>query len=402
MTDIEDFSDNRVSYQRLQPERLKNTLPRWRLWLHKIDIFSAIPTPKTYPVSTRTSIIGTCIFIFVFATYVISSFVFFVIDNVPRLNEFSQLDDSVSLTAGPEIAMQFLYGKDVLNESITNTSIFSITMQQVIKYLDPAKQDNSSTQIPLKICYSSEIDWMPQNASKQAFLCPQVQLNLSGQLYRSEEFIYPRIQIDYCPYLHPEKKLQCETEKQIRKVVAGGRLFLYIKNQAPDVNFVGKKTEGLKYQVFQYFLVPGLYNRAEIVLQKQLVSRTGDYLTQFQTKHEDYLLVNRQYLYVTNVTQNDDGRAVTESLSIYKGYQIFLRLDQEVRIIQVVKDTIIDVVAQWGAFYGVLVGAFALYFLKYNQNQFYKKNKQWANFDSNEALFESKQLNETEGKSPID
>ncbi|CAD8158584.1 unnamed protein product [Paramecium pentaurelia] len=402
MSDIEDLSNNNSSYQRLQPERYRNSLPKWRLMLHKIDIFSAIPTPKTYPVSTRRSLIGTFIFIFLFTTYIISSFVFFIIDNVPRLNEYSQLDDSDSLTVGPEIAMQFLYGKDVLNESITNTSIFSITMQQVIKYLDPAKQDNSSTQIPLKICYSSDIEWMPENASKLAFLCPEVQLNLSGQLYKSEEFIYPRIQIDYCPYFHPEKKLQCETEAQIRKTVAGGRLFLYIKNQAPEVNFVGKKTQGLKYQVFQYFLVPGLYNRAEIVLQKQLVSMSGDYLTQFSTKHDEFLLVNRQYLYVTNVSQNDVGRQPTDSLSIYKGYQIFLRLDQEIKIIQVVKDTIIDVIAQWGAFYGVLVGAFALYFLKYNQNQFYEKNKQWANFDQNEALFESKQLNETEVKSPID
>lgn len=66
---------------------------------------------------------------------------------------------------------------------------------------------------------------MPENASKLAFLCPEVQLNLSGQLYKSEEFIYPRIQIDYCPYLHPEKKLQCETEEKIRKV---NSLFIYL------------------------------------------------------------------------------------------------------------------------------------------------------------------------------
>lgn len=64
--------------------------------LHKIDIFSAIPTPKTYPVSTKRSLIGTFIFIFLFTTYIISSFVcinlfnlVFIIDNVPRLNEYS-------------------------------------------------------------------------------------------------------------------------------------------------------------------------------------------------------------------------------------------------------------------------------------------------------------------------
>ncbi|CAD8074921.1 unnamed protein product [Paramecium sonneborni] len=395
MSDIEDLSQDRQSYQRLQPERQKDTLPRWKVILHKIDLFSMIPTPKTYPVSTKRSLIGTFIFIFLFASYIISSFVLFIIDNVPRLNEYTQLDDSTSITEGPEIAIQFLYGSPFY-DSITNNSLFNISMQQVVKYLDPTKEDNSSQQIPLKICYSKFLDWMPKNASNLAFLCPMVPLNLSGQLYQSQEFIYPRIQIDYCPYKDPKKN--CSTEEDIKKVTAGGRLFLYIKSQAPDVNFVtGKETNALTYQVFQYFLTPGLYNRAEIVLQKQSVSMTGDYLTQFKTKHEQFLIVNRQYLYVTNVTYND--MITQRDSAIYKGFQIYLRLDQEVKIVQVVKDTIINVVAQWGAFYGVLVGAFALYFLKYNQQQFYKKNKQWANFDQNQVLHESKQLKESEFKS---
>ncbi|CAD8070374.1 unnamed protein product [Paramecium sonneborni] len=394
MSDIEDFQDHRQSYQRLQPERQRNTLPKWKILLHKVDLFSMIPTPKTYPVSTKRSLIGTFVFIFLFASYIISSFIFFIIDNVPRLNEYTQLDDSTSVTQGPDLAIQFLYGSPFY-DSITNDTFFSITMQQVIKYLDPTKEDNSSIQIPLKTCYSQDLDWMPKNASHLAFLCPMVPLNLSGQLYQSEEFIYPRIQIDYCPYKDTSKK--CESEDEIKRITAGGRLFLYIKSQAPDVNFVtGKETNALTYQVFQYFLTPGLYNRAEIVLQKQSVTMKGDYLTQFKTKHEEFLIVNRQYLYVTNVTQNDV--ISKRNASIYKGFQIFLRLDQEVKITQVVKTTIIDTVAQWGAFYGVLVGAFALYFLKYNQKQFYEKNKQWANFDSNDNLNESKQLHETEIK----
>lgn len=49
--------------------------------------------------------------------------------------------------------------------------------------------------------------------------------------------------------------------------------------------------------------------------------------------------------------------------------------------IDVVYDTITTKVSEWGAFWGVLFAAFAFYFLKYNTNKFYAKNKDWANFD---------------------
>lgn len=34
-------------------------------------------------------------------------------------------------------------------------------------------------------------------------------------------------------------------------------------------------------------------------------------------------------------------------------------------------------ISKWGAFWGVLFAAFALYFLSYNKDRFYEKNKTW-------------------------
>lgn len=53
-------------------------------------------------------------------------------------------------------------------------------MQEVVKFLDPTKKDDTSKNIPMKTCYAKDIPWMPSNASNLEFLCPTVPLNLSG------------------------------------------------------------------------------------------------------------------------------------------------------------------------------------------------------------------------------
>ncbi len=42
--------------------------------------------------------------------------------------------------------------------------------------------------------------------------------------------------------------------------------------------------------------------------------------------------------------------------------------------------TIIDHISLWGAFFGVLFSVFALVFLSYNRNKFYKKHPSWNRF----------------------
>lgn len=42
--------------------------------------------------------------------------------------------------------------------------------------------------------------------------------------------------------------------------------------------------------------------------------------------------------------------------------------------------TLLDHVSLWGAFWGVLFAAFALFFLSYNRRKFYEKNPKWNQF----------------------
>lgn len=55
-------------------------------------------------------------------------------------------------------------------------------------------------------------------------------------------------------------------------------------------------------------------------------------------------------------------------------------MDQEIKVVQVVKVTIVDIIAKWGAFWGVLFAGFAFYFLRYNQTSFYNKYPDWYDY----------------------
>jgi len=91
------------------------------------------------------------------------------------------MDNSAYNTTGPQIAIQFLWGKDAFDENVVDASYFTISMQEVIKYLDPSIPDYSKTQIPIST--SCTPSWIPSKASNFKYTCPTVPLNLSGQLY---------------------------------------------------------------------------------------------------------------------------------------------------------------------------------------------------------------------------
>ena len=47
---------------------------------------------------------------------------------------------------------------------------------------------------------------------------------------------------------------------------------------------------------------------------------------------------------------------------------------------KVTYSTLLDHVAKWGAFFNVLFGVFAIFFLAYNKKRFYQKNPDWDRF----------------------
>ena len=54
-----------------------------------LDIFTFVPIPQSYPVSTKRSKCGSITLLIVFLGYVIYDFVSFVTDNPPRLNSYN-------------------------------------------------------------------------------------------------------------------------------------------------------------------------------------------------------------------------------------------------------------------------------------------------------------------------
>lgn len=55
-----------------------------------IDVFSYVPVPQAYPVSTNKSKVGSFIFLCVLIGYLIFDFYQFVVNNVPTLNSYAQ------------------------------------------------------------------------------------------------------------------------------------------------------------------------------------------------------------------------------------------------------------------------------------------------------------------------
>lgn len=57
--------------------------------LHALDIFSFLPVPRTNPISTKRSICGSFLLLFIFFGYIIYSLVSFFVANYPRMNLYS-------------------------------------------------------------------------------------------------------------------------------------------------------------------------------------------------------------------------------------------------------------------------------------------------------------------------
>lgn len=57
-------------------------------FLELIDVFSYIPVPQAYPVSTKKSKIGSVVFILALIGYLAYDFYKFIVDNVPIINAY--------------------------------------------------------------------------------------------------------------------------------------------------------------------------------------------------------------------------------------------------------------------------------------------------------------------------
>ena len=87
---------------------------------------------------------------------------------------------------------------------------------------------------------------------------------MSGLMYATEYFLSARFDVKFC---NPNKRSDCAPWNELKKITGGGRVYLFIKNDAPNINLAtGENSEILKYTTYQFFLVPGTYLRNEIIM----------------------------------------------------------------------------------------------------------------------------------------
>lgn len=80
----------------------------------------------------------------------------------------------------------------------------------------------------------------------------------------------------------------------------------------------GERKPNLKYKVFEYFLMPGFYPRAEIYFLKSLYVLYPDFFRRFLTETIEYIAFESYTTWLTNVSYYNP----------IDGYEIYFRMDQ--------------------------------------------------------------------------
>ncbi|KAM3143966.1 hypothetical protein pb186bvf_004017 [Paramecium bursaria] len=331
--------------------------------LRSLDLFSFLPVPKTKPVSSKRSLVGSLIMISLFLAYIIFGFTTFILNNAPRVNTYLN-ELPVANYSMPPIAFAFFQG-DPFNQTINDPQIFTFSYQMIYKPQQTKLQDQQ-VQVPLNSCRPS---WMVDQGFD--LLCPSDPGIMAGALYQSAMFVYPRIQVTYCN--QSNLSLNCTSQNNIDKIAAGGRILLFIKDEGPNIDLTtGKDIEKIPYRTFQFFLIPGLYPRAQIYFIWDQITIKPDFFKRFTTQVLQFLDFEDVSTWQTNVTVYNP----------YSAFQIFFRMELFQKVGFLYYATILDMISIWGAFWGVLFSAFATYFLMYNQESFYSENKEWEDFGS--------------------
>lgn len=84
-------------------------------FLELIDVFSYIPVPTAYPVSTNKSKFGSILFICVLISYLIYDFYNFVTNNIPIINAYRTNIINSGPFPMPKISFGMYYKQNTIN-----------------------------------------------------------------------------------------------------------------------------------------------------------------------------------------------------------------------------------------------------------------------------------------------
>ena len=327
----------------------------------KFDIFAFKPTPRGTRVSSAKSRLGTRIFLLVFISYIALTALQFLENNVPSINQyFVPLDERIEHPS-PEMSFAFQLGDD-LNETYYDETYFKFVFYQVTSYGDTDRPDEYE-EIPLVKCRP---EWMDMDFDSFCPSKPTVMRGFSG----SEIFKYPALRVYACVNT---TNTTCFDEEHVRWKLMTGRLFVYVQNY-PQIDYrTGALTPPTApFVATYYFMVWDLFDMADQKVNFKKVVVKPDLFNSFTTKTIQKLSLVDQTNYVSQVNTKDN----------HPLFQYTIKMDDDSINVTVVFHTTLDILSKWGAMWSLLFSVFALYFLRFNRENYYKEKPEMAKFES--------------------
>lgn len=132
-------------------------------FLEVIDVFSYIPVPQAYPISTKKSKIGSAIFICAIIGYLIYDFYKFVTDNVPNVNAYDTEIINKGFSPVPRLGFGMYFKQTTPTGStyfmFNDSSYFTYKFETYLTKLYPNKTDETTyVHIPLMACDNDKIN----------------------------------------------------------------------------------------------------------------------------------------------------------------------------------------------------------------------------------------------------
>lgn len=173
----------------------------------------------------------------------------------------------------PGVALAFIYGP-TLNQTLSNSSYFNFTLQQSYVKLG---SNSVSTNLTMAQC---QPDWLSQlNSFYKNLSCVNPStVHLQGVYLSSQVSYYPKIQVNLCNNVSGN----CSTWSDLQLMTSGGRVFVFLE-KAKTVDFLTGEINvpPIAYDLMNFFLVPHLYNRVNIVLELVTYKISPNYLTRW-------------------------------------------------------------------------------------------------------------------------
>ena len=336
--------------------------------LKKADLFRFTPHPRAEnreQVSLR-GLIGTAIALGIMLLYAVFTSQRFLAGS-PTISTAQDIMSNEAF-ALPETAIIFRRNDEQMVPRILffNESFFTYSMS----LSDVSAQDlypRVTTDLNVTECnVSSWAGWLGGVA-----FCPGVSsVKIQGR-YQSPNYTFFRIDVFLCdPQAPPRiskftgKPVFCAPQQEIDDVVTNGRFNLLLHQPATD-------SSPETWDAEMYLVNPAEWDQYEGIYQKHTVITNPNFFSSFSEKRYTYLALVKEKFNQRHQRAAPLGKYVLTLFSRLDGLQVV-----EQRSVQ----TLPDLVGQWAAFFSVISGGLAIYFLRYNREKFYAANPQWDNF----------------------